>query len=71
MTGVVVEDGRMLVLDQDTDPGRPVSLPGGAVEYVPFGDLVARGFSERFADLVVAGFPDAGRYAGPKAAIGL
>jgi hypothetical protein len=34
-------------------------------------DLPALGFSERFAELVVAGFPDAGAYMGPKSAIGL
>lgn len=139
VTGVVVENGRVLVLDQDTDDSRSVSLPGGAVEagerlevalvrelreetgldvelgrllyvcdhitdaihvvhitfearvtggrlgdvagvdrrpirgvaFVPVDQLVGHGFSQRFADLVTAGFPDAGRYAGPKSAIGL
>lgn len=32
VTGVAVKDGQVLVLDQDTDTGRPVSLPGGTVE---------------------------------------
>lgn len=140
VTGVVIEHGRLLVLDQDTDTGRTVSLPGGTVEegetleaalvremreetgtdvevgrllyvcdhvtdsvhvlhltfestivggvvgdvvagidrrpirgvaFVAIDRLVAHGFSQRFADLVSAGFPDAGRYVGPKSAIGL
>jgi ADP-ribose pyrophosphatase YjhB (NUDIX family) len=32
VTGVVIEDGRLLVLNQDTDTGRSFSLPGGKVE---------------------------------------
>ena len=32
VTGVVIEDGRVLLLDQDTDTGRSWSLPGGKVE---------------------------------------
>ncbi|MFI9842558.1 NUDIX domain-containing protein [Nonomuraea sp. NPDC051941] len=32
VTGVVVEDDRILLLDQDTDTGRSWSLPGGKVE---------------------------------------
>lgn len=32
VTGVVIEDDRILVLDQDTDTGRSWSLPGGKVE---------------------------------------
>ncbi|MEV4000969.1 NUDIX hydrolase [Actinomadura sp. NPDC049753] len=32
VTGVVIEDGRILLLDQDTDTGRSWSLPGGKVE---------------------------------------
>lgn len=32
MTGVVVEDGRILLLNQDTGTGRSWSLPGGKVE---------------------------------------
>jgi ADP-ribose pyrophosphatase YjhB (NUDIX family) len=32
VTGVVIEDGRMLLLNQDTDTGRSWSLPGGKVE---------------------------------------
>ena len=32
VTGVVIEDGRVLLLNQDTDTGRSWSLPGGKVE---------------------------------------
>ena len=32
MTGVVIEDRRILLLNQDTDTGRSWSLPGGKVE---------------------------------------
>jgi ADP-ribose pyrophosphatase YjhB (NUDIX family) len=32
VTGVVIEDGRILLLNQDTDTGRSWSLPGGKVE---------------------------------------
>jgi ADP-ribose pyrophosphatase YjhB (NUDIX family) len=32
VTGVVVEDGRILLLNQDTDAGRSWSLPGGKLE---------------------------------------
>jgi ADP-ribose pyrophosphatase YjhB (NUDIX family) len=32
VTGVIIEDGRVLLLDQDTDSGRSWSLPGGKVE---------------------------------------
>jgi len=138
VTGVVVEDGRILLLNQDTGTGRSWSLPGGKLEagetlagalvremkeetgldvepgrllyvcdHVPaevvhmtfgarrtggtLGDVVAGadttpirgvefvavaklpelGFSERFAELVTAGFPGAGSYMGPKSAIGL
>jgi ADP-ribose pyrophosphatase YjhB (NUDIX family) len=141
VTGIVIEDGRILLLDQDTDTGRSWSLPGGkledgetlaealvremkeetgldvepgrllyvcdhlpgngthvvhmtfearrvggmvgdiaagadttpirGVEFVPFSKLSALGFSDRFAELVVAGFPGAGSYMGAKSAIGL
>ncbi len=139
VTGIVIEDGRLLLLNQDTPgTGRSWSLPGGkledgetlaealiremkeetgldvepgpllyvcdhvpagvvhmtfearrtggaigdiaagadttpirGVEFVPFSKLTALGFTERFADLVVAGFPDAGSYMGPKSAVGL
>jgi ADP-ribose pyrophosphatase YjhB (NUDIX family) len=32
VTGIVIEDGRMLLLNQDTGTGRSWSLPGGKVE---------------------------------------
>jgi ADP-ribose pyrophosphatase YjhB (NUDIX family) len=32
VTGVVIEDGRILLLNQDTDSGRAWSLPGGKLE---------------------------------------
>ncbi|MFE3450643.1 NUDIX domain-containing protein [Nonomuraea sp. NPDC059194] len=32
VTGIVIEDDRILLLDQDTDTGRSWSLPGGKVE---------------------------------------
>jgi ADP-ribose pyrophosphatase YjhB (NUDIX family) len=41
------------------------------VEFVRIGDLLSRGFTERFASLVRDGFPGAGSYPGPKANIGL
>jgi ADP-ribose pyrophosphatase YjhB (NUDIX family) len=138
VTGVLIEDDRILLLNQDTDSGRPWSLPGGkledgetltealvremkeetgldvepgrllyvcdhlpakvvhmtfearrtggtigniatgadttpirGVEFVPVSKLPSLGFSERFAELVTAGFPGAGSYMGPKSAIGL
>jgi ADP-ribose pyrophosphatase YjhB (NUDIX family) len=138
VTGVVVEDGRILLLNQETDTDRSWSLPGGkledgetlaealvremkeetgldvepgrllyvcdhlpaqivhmtfearrtggtigdvsagadtvpirAVEFVPVAQLPSLGFSERFAQLITAGFPGAGSYLGPKSAIGL
>jgi ADP-ribose pyrophosphatase YjhB (NUDIX family) len=138
VTGVVIEDCRILLLNQDTDSGRSWSLPGGkleegetlaealiremkeetgldiepgrllyvcdhlpaqvvhmtfeakrtggtvgdiaagadttpirGVEFVPVPRLPALGFSDRFTELVTAGFPGAGSYMGPKSAIGL
>lgn len=141
VTGVVIEDGRILLLNQDTDTGRSWSLPGGkveegepldvalvremreetgldvepgrllyvcdhlpgngthvihltfearrtggtvgavtagadtrpirGVEFVKLADLPMLGFSERFGELAMAGFPGAGSYMGPKSSIGL
>lgn len=141
VTGIVIEDGRLLLLNQDTDTGRSWSLPGGkledgealaealvremkeetgldvepgrllyvcdhlpgngthvvhvtfearrvggtvgdiaagadttpirGVEFVSFSKLSALGFSDRFTELVAAGFPGVGSYMGPKSAIGL
>jgi ADP-ribose pyrophosphatase YjhB (NUDIX family) len=141
VTGIVIEDGRLLLLNQDTDTGRSWSLPGGkledgetlaealvremkeetgldvepgrllyvcdhlpgggthvvhmtfearrtggtvgdieagadttpirGVEFVPVSTLTSLGFSDRFAELVTAGFHGAGSYMGPKSAIGL
>jgi ADP-ribose pyrophosphatase YjhB (NUDIX family) len=141
VTGVVIEDDRILLLNQDTDTGRSWSLPGGkveegetlaaalvremreetglevepgrllyvcdhlpgngthvvhltfearrvggtigdvaagadtrpirGVEFVKLADLTALGFSERFGELAMTGFPGAGSYMGAKATIGL
>jgi ADP-ribose pyrophosphatase YjhB (NUDIX family) len=138
VTGIVIEDGRLLLLNQDTDSGRSWSLPGGkledgetlagalvremkeetgldvepgrllyvcdhvpaqvvhmtfearrtggtvgdiaagadttpirGVEFVPVSKLSSLGFSDRFMELVTAGFPGVGSYMGPKSAIGL
>jgi len=141
VTGVVIENGQILLLNQDTDTGRSWSLPGGkvgegeplatalvremreetgldveparllyicdhlpgqgthvvhltfearrtggtvgavtpgadtrpirGVEFVNLTDLPALGFSERFGELAMTGFPGAGSYMGPKASIGL
>jgi ADP-ribose pyrophosphatase YjhB (NUDIX family) len=138
VTGVLIEEGRILLLNQDADVGRSWSLPGGkledgetlsgalvremkeetgldvepgrllyvcdhlpagvvhmtfearrtggtvgdiaagadttpirGVEFVPLPELSALGFSDRFTELAMAGFPGAGSYMGPKSAIGL
>jgi len=47
------------------------SRPIRGVEFVKLADLASLGFSERFADLAVSGFPGAGSYMGPKSSIGL
>ena len=47
------------------------SRPIRGVEFVKLADLPSLGFSQRFGELAMAGFPGAGSYMGPKAAIGL
>jgi ADP-ribose pyrophosphatase YjhB (NUDIX family) len=43
VTGIVIEDGHILLLDQDTDTGRRWSLPGGKVEQgEPLADALMR-----------------------------
>jgi ADP-ribose pyrophosphatase YjhB (NUDIX family) len=42
-----------------------------SVELVPFNQLEEKGFSKKFYDLVVAGFPGDGSYMGLKSNIGL
>ena len=56
--------GGQVTAGLDTQPIR-------GVEFVKLADLPSLGFSERFGELAMAGFPGAGSYMGPKAAIGL
>jgi len=47
VTGVVIEDDRVLLLDQDTDAGRSWSLPGGKVEEAePLAEALVREMRE-------------------------
>ncbi|MET8993087.1 NUDIX domain-containing protein [Nonomuraea wenchangensis] len=47
VTGLLIEDGQMLLLDQDTGSGRSWSLPGGKVEPgEPIGDALVREMRE-------------------------
>ncbi|MGC4951699.1 NUDIX domain-containing protein [Actinomadura citrea] len=47
VTGVVIEDDRVLLLDQDTDTGRSWSLPGGKVEEAePLAEALVREMRE-------------------------
>lgn len=45
--------------------------PIRGVEFVKLSELPAHGFSERFGQLAMQGFPGAGSYMGAKASIGL
>ena len=56
VTGVPIEDGRILLLDQDTDAGRSWSLPGGKVEPgEPIGfTAVASSLARQLASVVFA-----------------
>jgi hypothetical protein len=47
------------------------TTPIRGVEFVKLSELPALGFSDRFTELAIAGFPGAGSYMGPKSAIGL
>ncbi|WP_405452324.1 NUDIX domain-containing protein [Paenibacillus sp. HJGM_3] len=47
------------------------TTPINDIRMVPIHDLGAYGFSQRFIDLIVAGFPEAGSYQGHKRNIGL
>jgi len=51
--------------------GRPDTTPIKGVEFVKLSELPVLGFSERFTELAIAGFPGAGSYLGSKSAIGL
>ncbi|GGQ03406.1 ADP-ribose pyrophosphatase YjhB (NUDIX family) [Actinomadura coerulea] len=56
VTGIVIEDGRILLLDQDTDTGRSWSLPGGKVEEAePLADALVREMREETGVDVEAG----------------
>jgi hypothetical protein len=60
-TGGAVGD---VLAGADTSPIRGVG-------FVPLNDLPEHGFTEKFRDLALAGFPGAGSYQGPKTTIGL
>ena len=45
--------------------------PIEGVEMVPLGSLCDYGFSERFGELAMAGFPESGTYQGSVSDIGL
>jgi ADP-ribose pyrophosphatase YjhB (NUDIX family) len=54
----------------DTKAGADTT-PIRGVEFVKLSELPALGFSDRFTELAIAGFPGAGSYMGSKSAIGL
>ena len=58
VTGVVIEDGRILLVNQDTGSGRAWSLPGGKVEEdESLGGALVREMREETGIEVVAGRP--------------
>lgn len=60
--------GGELSIGHEPEPG---ANPIFAVEMVPVARLTEHGFTRRFMGLVASGFPDAGRYVGDIASIGL
>lgn len=68
LTFLVTRRGGELDVERRPEPGtRPIV--GGRL--VPFDRLGTLGFSDRFRELLAAGFPGAGSYMGPVANIGL
>jgi ADP-ribose pyrophosphatase YjhB (NUDIX family) len=56
VTGVLIEDSKVLILRQATDTGRKFSLPGGRVEEgEPLGDALTREMREETGLLVEPG----------------
>ena len=55
----------------DTVAAGADTTPIREVRFVEFSELTSLGFGEAFVQLCRSGFPDAGRYVGVKAAIGL
>jgi hypothetical protein len=83
VVGVVIKNDHILLLNQDTGSGRAWSLPGGrsrkvspsaprwSGSCVKLADLQSLGFTEKFGQLAMTGFPGAGSYMGAKSNIGL